>query len=86
MTVLEMGELEENSVFYSHLTQVRMPARGSHLKRKERKGGNEKESIFRNTSGKEDVISGYYPTCESRPSSLVIFRKRTVTAPKSPRA
>ena len=40
MTVLEMGELRRILVFYSHLTQVRMPARGSHLKRKERKGGN----------------------------------------------
>lgn len=84
MTVFEMGELRRIQVFYSHLTQVRMPARGSNLKRKERKGGNEKESIFRNTNCKEDVISGYYPSCKSRLLSLVIFRNCTVIAPKSP--
>lgn len=84
MTVFEMGELRRIQVFYSHLTQVRMPARGSNLKRKERKGGNEKESIFRNTNCKEDVISGYYSSCKSRLLSLVIFRKCTVIAPKSP--
>lgn len=84
MTVFEMGELRRIQVFYSHLTQVRMPARGSNLKRKERKGGNEKESIFRNTNCKEDVISGYYPSCKSWLLSLVIFRKGTVIAPKSP--
>lgn len=73
MTVLEMGELRRILVFFILISSGEVSFRGSHLKRKERKGGNEKESIFRNT-GKEGVISG----CAAESALSCDFQKRTV--------
>ena len=61
------GRAEENSgvLFSSHSGED--AARGSNLKRKERKVRHEREGIFRSIEGEEDAARGYHPACESRP-------------------
>lgn len=79
------GRAEENSgvLFSSHSGED--AARGSNLKRKERKGGHEREGTFRNTEGKEDEASGCHPACESPPLTSCFQEALCPSAEVSPK-
>ena len=85
MTVLEMGELRRIQVFYSHLTQVRMlPEVAIWKERKERGDMKGKVSLEASRVKKTQHV-GTTQLVRVGPSQ-VIFRKRSVPAPRSRQA
>lgn len=83
LTVLEMGEPRRIQVFYSHLTQARMlPEVAIWKERKEREDMKGKVPLETPRVKKTKQV-GATPLVRVHPS-LVVFRKRSVPAPRSP--